>query len=53
MKRRQFNEYNPNKKSDRDNHSDTPISEKITVNSINTSTFVAQGPADDDVENES
>ena len=52
-KRRRFNENNPNKKSDNDNQSDTPISEKSTVNSINKSTLVAQGPADDDDENES
>ena len=52
-KRRQFNENNPNKKSDGDSQSDTPIIEKSTVNSINKSTLVAQGPADDDDENES
>ena len=52
-KRRQFNENNPNKKSDGDSQSDTPISEKSTVNSTNKSTLVAQGPADDDDENES
>ena len=52
-KRRRFNENNPNKKSDGDNQSDTPISEKSTENSINKSTLVAQGPADDDDENES
>ena len=52
-KRRRFNENNPDKKSDGDNQSDTPISEKSTVNSINKSTVVAQGPADDDDENES
>ena len=52
-KRRQFNENNPNKKSDDYNQSDTPISEKSTVNSINKSTSVVQGPADDDDENKS
>ena len=52
-KRRRFNENNPNKKSDGDSQSDTPISEKSTVNSINKSTLVAQGPADDDDKNES
>ena len=52
-KRRQFNENNPDKKSDSDSQSDTPISEKSTVNSINKSTLVAQGPADDDDKNES
>ena len=52
-KRKRFNENNPDKKSDGDNQSDTPISEKSTVNSINKSTLVAQCPADDDDENES
>ena len=52
-KRRQLNENNPNKKSDNDSQSDTPICEKSTVKSINKSTSVAQGPADDDDENES
>ena len=52
-KRRQLNENNPDKKSDSDSQSDTPISEKSTVKSINKSTSVAQGPADDDDENES
>ena len=51
-KRKRFNENNPDKKSDSDNQSDTPISEKSTVNSINKSTLVAQDPADDDDENE-
>ena len=51
-KRRRFNESNPDKKSDGDNQSDTPISEKSTVSIINKSTLVAQGPADDDDENE-
>ena len=52
-KRRQFNENNPDKKSDSDNQSDTAISEKSTVKSIKKSTSVVQGPADDDDENES
>ena len=52
-KRRRFNENNPDKKSDDDNQSDIPISEKSTVNSINKSTSVVQGPVDDDDENES
>ena len=52
-KRRQFNENNPDKKPDGDSQSDMPISEKNTVKSINKSTLVAQGPADDDDENES
>ena len=52
-KRRRLNENNPDKKSDRDSQSDTPISGKSTVKSINKSTLVAQGPADDDDKNES
>ena len=52
-KRRRFNENNPDKKPDGDNQSDTPINEKSTVKSINKSTLVAQGPVDDDDENES
>ena len=51
-KRRRLNENNPDKKPDGDSQSDTPISEKSTVKSINKSTLVAQGPADDDDENE-
>ena len=51
-KRRQFNENNPDEKPNGDNQSDILISEKRTVNSINKSTLVAQGPADDDDENE-
>ena len=51
-KRRRLNENNPNKKSDDDNQSDRPIIEKSTVSSINKSTLVAQGPVDDDDENE-
>ena len=51
-KRRRLNENNPDKKSDSNNQNDTPICEKSTVNSINKSTLVAQGPADDDDENE-
>ena len=50
--RRQLNENNPDKKSDSDSQNDTPISEKSTVKSINKSTSVAQGPVDDDDENE-
>ena len=50
-KRRRLNENNPEKKSDGDNHSDTPISKKSTVNPINKSTVEAQGPADDDDKN--
>ena len=52
-KRRRFNENNPDKKSDGDSQSDTPRSEKHTVKSINKSTLVTPGPADDDDENES
>ena len=51
--RRQLNENNPDKKSDSDSQNDTPISEKSTLKSINKSTSVAQGPVDDDDENES
>ena len=51
-KRRQFNENNPDKKPNGDSQSDILISEKSTVKSINKSTLVAQGPADDDDENE-
>ena len=49
-KRRQLNENNPNKKSDSDSQSDTPISVKSTVKSINKSTSMAQGPVDHDDE---
>ena len=42
----------PKKKTDGDNQSDTPISERSTVNPISKSTVVAQAPADDDDENE-
>ena len=52
-KRRQFNKNNPNEKPHGDSQSDTPISENHTVKSINKSTMVAQGPADDDDENKS
>ena len=52
-KRRRSNENNPNKKLDDINQSDAPISEKSTINSINKPTLVAQGPVDDDDENES
>ena len=52
-KRRRLNENNPNKKSDDNDQSDTPISKRSTVNSINKSTSEVQGPADDDNKNES
>ena len=51
-KRRQFNENNPDEKPHGDSQSDTLISETHTVKSINKSTMVAQGPADDDDKNE-
>ena len=49
-KRRRFNENNPDEKPNGDSQSDILISEKCTVKSINKSTLVAQGPADDDDE---
>ena len=52
-KRRQSNENNPNEKPNGDSQSDISISENHTVKSINKSTLMAQGPADDDDENES
>ena len=51
-KRRQFNENNPDEKSNGDSQSDVPIGEKHIVKSINKPTLVAQGPVDDDDENE-
>ena len=50
-KRRRLNKNNPDKKSDNDSQSDTPISEKRTIKSISKSTSVALGPVDDDNEN--
>ena len=52
-KRRKFNQNNVDKRPDSYSQSDTPISEKSTVKSINKSTLVAQGPADNDDKNES
>ena len=52
-KRRRLNENNPDKKQDGDSQSDAPLNKKSTVNSINESAMIAQGPADDDDENES
>ena len=52
-KKRRFNKNNPDKKSDDYNQSDAPLSKRSTVNSINKSTSVVQGPVDDDNENES
>ena len=51
-KRRQFNENNPDEKPNGDSQSVISISENRTVKSINKSTLVAQGPADDDDKNE-
>ena len=50
---RQFNKNNPDEKPFSDNQSDTLISENCTVKSINKSILVAEGPVDDDNENES
>ena len=52
-KRRRFNENNPDEKPNGDSQSDILISRKRTAKSINKSTSVTQGPADDDDENES
>ena len=52
-KRRRLNENNLDMKPDCDSQNDTPISAKSTEKSINKSTLVAQGPADDDDENKS
>ena len=51
-KRRQFNKNNPDEKPNGDSQSDISISENRTVKSINKSTLVAQGPVDNDDENE-
>ena len=51
-KRRQFNENNPDVKPNGDSQSDISINENHTVKSINKSTLVAQGPVDDNDENE-
>ena len=51
-KRRRINKNNPNEKPNGDSQSDMPISENCTIKSINKSTLVAQGPADDDDKNE-
>ena len=52
-KRRRFNKNNCDEKPDSDNQSNISICENCTVKSVNKSTLVAQGPADDDDENES
>ena len=51
--KRQFNVNNPNEKPNGDSQSDISICEKHAVKSINKSTLVAQGSADDDDKNES
>ena len=51
-KRRRYNENNPDEKMNGDSQSDILISKNHTVKSINKSTLVAQGPVDDDDENE-
>ena len=52
-KKRRFNNYDPEEKTDDNNQCDMPISEKGTENSINKLTPVAQGPTEDDNKNES
>ena len=52
-KRRQFNEKNPDKKSDDDKQCDAQINDMSTVNSINESTPEVQGPTDDNEKKES
>ena len=52
-KRRQFNEKNPDDKSDNDNQSGAHINKMSTVNSITKSTSEVQGPTDDNEKNES
>ena len=52
-KTRRLSNDDPNKKSDDYNQSDTSINKRSTVNSINESTSKAEGPTDDDNENES
>ena len=52
-KRRRLNENGPDKKQDGGSQSDAPLNKKSTVNSNNESAMIAQGPADDDDENES
>ena len=51
--RRRLNEDDPNKKSDNYSQSDAPLNKMSTANSINESAMIAQGPTDDDNENES
>ena len=52
-KRRQFNEKNPDKKSDDDKQCDAQINDMSTANSINEPTPEVQGPTDDNEKNES
>ena len=52
-KRREFNKNTPDGKPHGVSQSDTSINENCTVESINKSTMVVQGPSDDDNENES
>ena len=52
-KKRRFNNYDPEEKTDNNNQCDMLISEKGTENSINELTPVAQGPTEDDSKNES
>ena len=47
-KRRQFNENTTSDNPHGESQCDTSISENRTMKSINKSTMVAQGPADDD-----
>ena len=47
-KRRRLNENNPNKNQYGGSQSDAPLIKKSTVNSINKSAMIIQGPADDD-----
>ena len=49
--RRQFNEITPSEIPHGESQCDTLISENCTMKSINKSTMVTQGPADDDDEN--
>ena len=52
-KKRQFNNNDPEEKTDDNNQCDTPISERSTENSINELTPVAQGKTEDDSKNKS
>ena len=51
-KKRQFNNINPEEKTDDDNQCDTPISGKGTEKSITELTPMAQGPTEDNNKNE-